>query len=58
MFYENHDGSAIESNPILDKVVGVIRDGANQIESSFKDTVSVLQTNKTQRDNDLEGKTK
>lgn len=58
MFYENHDGSAIESNPILDKVVGVIRDGATQIESSFKDTVSVLQTNKTQQDNDLEGKTK
>lgn len=58
MFYENHDRSAIESNPILDKVVGVIRDGATQIESSFKDTVSVLQTNKTQRDNDLEGKTK
>lgn len=58
MFYENHDGSDIESNPILDKVVGVIRDGVTQIESSFKDTVSVLQTNKTQRDNDLEGKTK
>lgn len=58
MFYENHDGSDIASNPILDKVVGVIRDGVTQIESSFKDTVSVLQANKTQRDNDLEGKTK
>lgn len=58
MFYENHDESAIESNPILDKVVGVIRDGVTQIESSFKDTVSILQTNKTQQDNDLEGKTK
>lgn len=58
MFYENHDGSAVESNPILDKVIGVIRDGANQIESSFKDTVSGLQTSKTQQNNGLEGKTK
>lgn len=57
MFYENHDGSIIESNPILDKVVGVIRDGASQIESSFRETVDDLQTSRSQQDVGLESKT-
>lgn len=57
MFYENHDGSAIESNPVLDKVMGVIRDGASQIESSFRETVDGLQVSRSQQDIGLESKT-